>query len=67
MRLDHRRAVLLAEIAFLLILISGVWLAASEIPAFGISGERKIVSGALLAVAGLLLIFAAYSGKLFDR
>jgi len=66
MRLDHRRAVLLAEIAFLLILISGVWFVASEIPAFGIAEERKIVSGVALAIAGLLLIIATYSGKLFD-
>jgi hypothetical protein len=67
MRIDHKRAVLLAEIAFLLILISGVWFVASEIPAFGISEERKIVSGVALAVAGLLLIIATYAGKLFDR
>jgi hypothetical protein len=66
MRMDHKRAVLLAEIAFLLIVISGVWFVASEIPAFGISEERKIVSGVALAIAGLLLIIATYSGKLFD-
>ena len=66
MRIRRSTAVTMAEVAFLLILFSGVWSVASEIPAFGISEERKIVAGAALAVAGLLLIIATYAGRLLD-
>jgi hypothetical protein len=52
----------LAEVAFLLILIAGVWLVAAEIPQFKLSGARRIVAGAALAIAGLLLIIATHSG-----
>jgi len=64
MRIRHSTAVTIAEVAFLLIMFSGVWSFASEIPAFGISEERKFVADAALAIAGLLLIFATYAGKL---
>jgi hypothetical protein len=52
----------LAEVAFLLILIAGVWLAAAEIPRLRIAAKRRIVAGVLLAVAGLLLIIATHWG-----
>ena len=52
----------LAEIGFLLILIAGVWLVASEIPALGLHRARTIVAGTALAVAGLLLIIATHWG-----
>jgi hypothetical protein len=52
----------LAEVGFLLILIAGVWLVAAEIPAFKFAHARKIVAGAALAVAGILLIIAVHSG-----
>lgn len=52
----------LAEIGFLLILISGVWLVAAQIPRLGLHTARTIVAGALLTVAGVLLIVATHWG-----
>ena len=53
----------LAEVGFLLMLIAGVWLAIAE----ALDGKwqrfRLVVSGVLLAVAGLLLIVATHWGK----
>jgi len=66
MRIRRSTAVVMAEVAFLLILFSGVWSVASEIPALGISEERRIVAGGALAVAGLLLIIATRLGRLLD-
>ena len=53
----------LAEVGFLLILIAGVWLVCAEILDTAKWGKiRTIVSGALLAIAGLLLIIATHWG-----
>ena len=53
----------LAEVGFLLILIAGVWLLCAEILNPVKWGKfRTIVSGALLAIAGLLLIIATHWG-----
>jgi UPF0716 family protein affecting phage T7 exclusion len=52
----------LAEVGFLLILIAGVWLVASQIPQLGHRPARTIVAGALLAIAGVLLIIATHWG-----
>jgi hypothetical protein len=52
----------LAEVGFLLILFAGVWLVASEIPVLRIPRARRIVAGAALAVAGVLLIIATHWG-----
>lgn len=52
----------LAEIAFLLILIAGVWLVAAKIPALRLQRVRTIVAGAALAVAGAQLIIATHWG-----
>ena len=53
----------LAEVGFLLILIAGVWLAASVILNPERWGKfRTIVAGLLLAVAGVLLITATHWG-----
>jgi hypothetical protein len=60
--LTHHTGRRLAEIGFLLILFAGVWLAASQIPAFKLSTARTIVAGIALAVAGILLIIAVHSG-----
>jgi hypothetical protein len=62
--LSHHTTNQLTEIGFLLILITGIWLAASEIPALRIQRARNVVAGIALAVAGLLLIIAAHWGKL---
>jgi hypothetical protein len=54
----------LAEVGFLLILIAGIWLVASEIPALKLQKTRTIVAGLALAVAGLRLLIATHWGKL---
>jgi hypothetical protein len=54
----------LAEIGFLLILIAGVWLVASEFlqPArWGVF--RRVVAGIALAISGVLLIVATHWGR----
>jgi hypothetical protein len=63
--INHKTSVRLAEVGFLLILIAGVWLVATEIPKLRLHPVRMVFAGILLAVAGLLLIIAAHSGKLF--
>jgi hypothetical protein len=52
----------LAEVGFLLILIAGVWLVSSEIPALRGHRARTVVAGAVLAVAAVLLIIAVHWG-----
>lgn len=54
----------LAEIAYLLIGIGGIWLAAAQIPRLRFAAGRTIVAGLALAVAGLLLIIATHWGHL---
>ena len=61
---SHQTSLRIAEIGFLLILIAGVWLVAAE--ALQPDKWRRIrttVSGALLTVAGLLLIIATHWGR----
>jgi hypothetical protein len=53
----------LAEIAFLLILFAGLWLAAAQIPKFRLGTARTIVAGVALALSGLLLIIATHWGQ----
>jgi hypothetical protein len=60
LKLSTETSVLLAKIAFLLILIAGVWLVFAETLH---SGWRVIVVGILLAAAGLLLIVATHWGN----
>ena len=52
----------LAEVAFLLLVIAGVWLVAAQIPRMRFATGRTIVVGVLLAAAGVLLIIATHSG-----
>ena len=62
--MTHHAGIRLAEVGFLLILIAGVWLVFAEIldPARW-RKFRTIVSGVLLAIAGVLLIVATHWGK----
>jgi hypothetical protein len=53
----------LAEIAFLLVLFAGLWLAAAQIPKFRLGTARTIVAGVALALSGLLLIIATHWGQ----
>ena len=59
---SHHSAVRLAEVAFLLVIIAGVWLAVAHLPQFRLGAARSFVAGALLAVAGLLLVIATHWG-----
>jgi hypothetical protein len=52
----------LAEVAFLLVMFAGVWLAAAQIPFFGFARGRTVVAGVALAIAGALLIVATHWG-----
>ena len=58
----HRTSVTLAEVAFLLLTIAGIWLVFAEKLH---SQWRFYVAGILLAVAGVLLIVATRWGHLF--
>jgi hypothetical protein len=62
-KLSHQTSALLAEVAFLLILIAGIWLAAAETLAPPKHLNRTTVAGILLAIAGLLLIVATHWGQ----
>jgi hypothetical protein len=61
--LTHSTGVRLAEVGFLLILIAGVWIAAAEVAGAQLGRARLIVAGALLFVAGLLLLIAVHWGQ----
>jgi hypothetical protein len=69
---SHDTSVTVAEVAFLLFLIAGIWIAFAwlleEQPDRRFSGRRfrMILAGVLIAVAGLLLIIASYWGQLFS-
>ncbi len=52
----------LAEVGFLLILVAGVWLVAAQIPQLRLRAARTLVAGALLAIAGVLLVVATRWG-----
>lgn len=66
---SHSASVTLAEVAFLLFLIAGVWIAVAWLLWDQAGGKwnrfRMIVVGLLVAVAGLLLIIATHWGQLF--
>ena len=59
---SHHTGRRLAEIAFLLILFAGVWLAFTEMPQLGFAKGRAALGGVALAVAGVLLIVATHWG-----
>jgi hypothetical protein len=60
---SHQTGARLAEVAFLLVLFAGVWLAAAQIPLLGLAKARTTVAGMALAIAGLLLIIATHWGR----
>lgn len=69
---SHGTSVTLAEVAFLLLLIAGVWIAVAWLlqdqPQRPLAGRRfrMIVAGVLIALAGLLLIVDTHGGRLFS-
>lgn len=52
----------LAEVAFLLIIISGIWLAFAQTHRRPLAILRAVVAGLTLAAAGVLLIVATHWG-----
>jgi hypothetical protein len=52
----------LAEVGFLLVLFAGIWLAAAQIPLFGLRRARTIIAGIALAIGGVLLLIATHWG-----
>jgi hypothetical protein len=60
--MTHHGGLRLAEVAFLLILIAGVWLVAAQYAPVRHHTARTTVAGVLLAVAGLLLVIATHWG-----
>ena len=52
----------LAEVGFLLLVLAGVWLAASQIPRLKLARARTVIAGIALALAGVLLIVATRWG-----
>jgi hypothetical protein len=58
----HHTGTRLAEIAFLLLVFAGVWLAAAQIPVFKFAAARTLVAGLALATGGVLLIVATHWG-----
>jgi hypothetical protein len=74
---SHSAGVRVAEVAFLLLLIAGVWIVSASLTrvekthtwhgvVVASSRFRMIVAGLMLACGGLLLIIAAHWGHLFS-
>jgi hypothetical protein len=61
----HHTGMRLAEVAFLLVLFAGIWLATAQLPRFKFGTARTTVAGLALAIGGLLLIIATHWGH-FD-
>lgn len=60
---SHRTGLRLAEVAFLLLVIGGIWLAAAQGSWFGMKRARTAVAGVAFAAAGVLLIIATHWGR----
>jgi hypothetical protein len=63
--LTHQTGIRLAEVAFLLLVIAGIWLVVAEIETsrLKLHKVRTVVAGGAIAVAGVLLIVATHWGR----
>jgi hypothetical protein len=59
----HRTGVRMAEVAFLLIVLGGIWLAAAQASWLGHKRARTSIAGLAFALAGVLLIVATHWGR----
>jgi hypothetical protein len=60
---NHQTGTRVAELGFLLIAFSGIWLVAGELSPARLGKARTIVAGIALALAGILLIIATHWGQ----
>jgi len=60
--LTHHAGIRIAEVAFLLLVFGGVWLASGEFLSFVHGRARTLVAGAAFALGGVLLIIATHWG-----
>lgn len=60
---SHHTSVRVAEVAFLCLLIAGVWMAVAELWQPRWQRLRMSVAGGLIAASGLLLLIAAHWGR----
>lgn len=58
--IERHTGYLLAEVAYLLLLFGGVWLAAAQVRFFGVARGRTFIAGLAFGLAGLLLIIATH-------
>lgn len=63
--LSHHTSVRVAEVAFLLILIAGVWMVIAELMPQQFHRFRFVVAGLAFTASGVLLLIATHWGKLF--
>lgn len=61
--LSRHASVRLAEIAFLLLLIAGIWMVVAELMPRQFHRTRMVVAGAALAASGVLLLVATHWGQ----
>jgi hypothetical protein len=60
--ISHHTSVRIAEVAFLLILIAGIWLVAAELLPQRWHKLRMVVAGIAFAAAGILLLIVTHWG-----
>jgi hypothetical protein len=60
--ISHHTSVRIAEVAFLLILIAGIWMVAAELLPPRLHTFRTIVAGLAFAAAGILLLIVTHWG-----
>jgi hypothetical protein len=61
-RVSEHTGLRLAELAYVLILAAGIWLAAAQVPRLKLAAGRTAPAGVALALGGLLLIIATHWG-----
>jgi hypothetical protein len=60
--ISHHTSVRIAEVAFLLILIAGIWMVAAELLPPQWHKFRMIVAGSAFAASGILLLIVTHWG-----